>query len=170
MSTGRGRWVSGQEWAQRVDDARAADRRTAAAARRVLAGQRRALSIRRPWANLIAAGHKTVENRSWATDHRGPLYVHAGQTWEPAGAALAAELDLPGFTTPRDCPTGYLGTVRLLDVHQAATGGCCSPWGQPDPDTYHWLLTDPSPFPTPIPGPGRLGLYWLPADQLAPGP
>ncbi len=43
-------------------------------------GELRALSIRRPWANLILAGHKTVENRSWTTEHRGLLLIHAGRT------------------------------------------------------------------------------------------
>ncbi len=28
----------------------------------------RALSIRRPWANLIVAGAKLVENRTWSTN------------------------------------------------------------------------------------------------------
>lgn len=40
----------------------------------------RALSIRQPWAWLIVHGYKDVENRSWATKHRGPLLIHAGSS------------------------------------------------------------------------------------------
>lgn len=116
----------------------------------------RALSVRRPWANLIFAG-KTVENRTWATGHRGLLVIHGGQSWAPAGAALAAALGIVGFDDPHQCPGGYLGIVRLVDVHPAA--GCCAPWGQSEPGTYHWILADPAPFNEPIPGRGRLGLY-----------
>jgi ASCH domain-containing protein len=140
------------------------DRRELALARRVLAGERRALSVRRPWANLIIAGYKTVESRSWVTGHRGELAIHGGQAWEPAGAMLAAELGLRGFDTPRECAGGYLGLVRLVDVHPAA--GCCAPWGDQEAGVFHWVLGDPAPFSTPVPGKGRLGLYWVPADLL----
>ena len=159
-------WIPGEQWTERKRAGRAAERRTADSARRMLAGQRRALSVRRPWANLIFAG-KTVENRTWATDHRGELVVHAGQAWAPAGAVLATELGITGFDSPTACPGGYLGTVRLVDVHPA--DGCCAPWGFQDPDTYHWVLADPALFDQPVPGRGRLGLYWLPADLLAAG-
>jgi hypothetical protein len=49
--------------------------------------------------------------------------------------------------------------------HPAA--GCCAPWGFQDLDTYHWALAGPVLFDHPVPGGGRLGLYWLPADLLA---
>lgn len=35
----------------------------------------KALSIKQPWASLIAEGHKTIETRTWATDYRGPLLI-----------------------------------------------------------------------------------------------
>lgn len=38
----------------------------------------KALTVRQPWASLIAAGVKTIETRSQRTHHRGPLAIHAG--------------------------------------------------------------------------------------------
>lgn len=38
----------------------------------------KALTIRQPWAQLIALGEKTIETRTRATSHRGPLAIHAG--------------------------------------------------------------------------------------------
>ena len=35
----------------------------------------KAISIKQPWASLIAAGIKTREIRQWPTDHRGPLLI-----------------------------------------------------------------------------------------------
>ena len=35
----------------------------------------KALSVQQPWASLIADGYKTIEVRSWATKHRGPLLI-----------------------------------------------------------------------------------------------
>lgn len=44
----------------------------------------KALSIRQPWAWLIANGYKDIENRSWRTNYRGPVLIHASAampTW-----------------------------------------------------------------------------------------
>lgn len=40
----------------------------------------KALTIRQPWATLIAYGVKTIETRSWHTNYRGPVAIHAGAT------------------------------------------------------------------------------------------
>ncbi|OCB77981.1 ASCH domain-containing protein [Flavobacterium crassostreae] len=37
----------------------------------------KALSIKQPWASLIAHGIKNIENRTWKTNFRGRIYLHA---------------------------------------------------------------------------------------------
>jgi hypothetical protein len=37
----------------------------------------KALSIKQPWAILIAFGLKDIENRTWRTNFRGKIYIHA---------------------------------------------------------------------------------------------
>jgi len=37
----------------------------------------KALSIKQPWAALIAHGIKDIENRNWRTHFRGKIYIHA---------------------------------------------------------------------------------------------
>lgn len=37
------------------------------------------LTIKQPWASLIANGYKKYEFRSWQTKYRGPLLIHAGK-------------------------------------------------------------------------------------------
>ena len=37
------------------------------------------ITIKQPWATLIAAGYKKYEFRSWKTKYRGPLLIHAGK-------------------------------------------------------------------------------------------
>ena len=39
----------------------------------------KALTVRQPWATLIAEERKRYETRSWLTHYRGPLAVHAGK-------------------------------------------------------------------------------------------
>lgn len=36
------------------------------------------LTLKQPWATLIAKGLKEYEFRSWKTSYRGPLLIHAG--------------------------------------------------------------------------------------------
>lgn len=38
------------------------------------------ISVRQPWASAIACGAKRIETRSWKTDYRGPLLIHAGKS------------------------------------------------------------------------------------------
>ena len=45
----------------------------------------KALSIRQPWASLIVAGIKDIENRSWVTNYRGKLLIHAAQKFDKKG-------------------------------------------------------------------------------------
>lgn len=51
----------------------------------------KALSLKQPWANMIAAGEKTIETRRWPTDYRGPLLIVSSKTpaIPPAGCAVA---------------------------------------------------------------------------------
>ena len=37
----------------------------------------KAITLWQPWATLVALGLKTIETRSWKTDYRGPLAIHA---------------------------------------------------------------------------------------------
>lgn len=51
----------------------------------------KALSVKQPWANLIASGVKTIETRVWATDFRGDVLIASSKQPRiaPAGCAAA---------------------------------------------------------------------------------
>jgi hypothetical protein len=48
-----------------------------------------ALSLKQPWAALLAAGRKTVEVRRWPTPRRGPVLIHAARVPDPRPQAWA---------------------------------------------------------------------------------
>jgi hypothetical protein len=48
-----------------------------------------ALTLHAPWAWAVVHGVKTVENREWPTRHRGPIFVHAGRSFESDVTARA---------------------------------------------------------------------------------
>lgn len=46
----------------------------------------KAITIKQPWAYLIASGIKDIENRTWKTNFRGRVYIHASA--KEAGSVL----------------------------------------------------------------------------------
>jgi hypothetical protein len=56
-----------------------------------------ALSIRQPWASLILLAGKNIENRTWPTNTRGRILIHAakGMTWDDylSGLSFAYRID-----------------------------------------------------------------------------
>lgn len=53
----------------------------------------KAITLRQPFASLITAGLKTYETRSWKTNHRGTLAIHAGLQADPLPDALRRRLE-----------------------------------------------------------------------------
>ena len=116
----------------------------------------KAISIKQPWASLIAAGIKTREIRQWPTDHRGPLLIVSSRrpvleghrhgaalcTVEIVGCRPMTPDDVP-FACVRDFyhghyawelgrvqliePFGVVGQLRLFDV----ADGLVKPIAQP---------------------------------------
>lgn len=48
-----------------------------------------ALSVKQPWAALLALGVKTVEVRTWPATRRGPVLIHASRVPDPRPEAWA---------------------------------------------------------------------------------
>lgn len=87
----------------------------------------KALSIMQPWAWLIAAGHKDIENRTWRTDYRGPVLIHAGLRADPDFCDEGATLlwDWPLIAQPDEFGFGgIIGEAEIVDCVKAST----SPW------------------------------------------
>lgn len=105
------------------------------------------LTLRRPWASLLLVpetlGGKTIENRTWSTDYRGPVLIYGGTRIDNAGVAAAKRAGLD--TSWHVDQQGWLGAAMLVDVHRSR--GCCRPWGQPkvreNAPVYHWVFTHP---------------------------
>jgi hypothetical protein len=108
----------------------------------------KALSIRQPWAWAIVEGFKEVENRSWSTRYRGPLFIHAGLQEDHLGWL---DLDRRGIDFPEEVEHGgIIGIVELVDCVE----GHKSRWAMDG--CYHWLLESTRSLPF-LPMQGRLG-------------
>jgi len=104
----------------------------------------KALTIHQPFASQVVLGTKRIEYRTWPTQHRGPLAIHAAKTAArlPAGQAEAHPLG------------ALVGLVQLT---------ACTPPAD-DGDLWHWQLANPQALAVPIPCAGRQGLWTLPAE------
>lgn len=115
----------------------------------------KALTIRQPWADAIAHQMKRVENRTWKTNYRGLVLIHAAAAHDPAAVVYG----------PRpDTRSAVLAIARITDCHYSDDGQCCGPWGQEN--VYHWTLDNLSTLPEPVPCKGRLGLWTPPTDVV----
>ena len=118
----------------------------------------KALTVCQPYAELIARGEKVIENRTWATDYRGRLAIHAGKSraWMDDGdaqkypgmvfGAVIAIATLRGCCRLQDLPLDLRG-----DMH--ANGPWC------------WLLKDVQRI-APVEFRGSQGLWeWPEAER-----
>lgn len=113
----------------------------------------KALSIRQPWAELIMLGIKDVENRSWATEHRGSLVIHAARALDVSKEELSEFGDEYGFDPNKLVYGALIGSVEVVDCTMKVT----SDWhyqGQ-----YGWYLKNPKRLSEPVPMKGKLGLF-----------
>ena len=103
----------------------------------------KALSVRQPFANLIADGSKTIEVRSRRTEYRGPLLIVSAKrpAVTPAGCALAV--------------------VNLVDCRPMTEADEPAAMSKRKPDTWAWVLTDVRRI-EPQPVRGQLGLFEAP--------
>ena len=51
----------------------------------------KAITIWQPWASLLACGAKRYETRSWATNYRGPIAIHAAAKRPPKQGEISWE-------------------------------------------------------------------------------
>ena len=130
-----------------------------------------ALSVRQPWAWLVVHGYKNVENRTWPTDVRGPILIHASarMTRQEYGDARYFAFDtVPGKQTDkllRIFPVyeemergGIVGQAEIVDCVTASR----SPWfGGP----YGFVLKNAKPLPF-QPMPGELRFFAVTGEQV----
>lgn len=138
----------------------------------------RALTIQQPYAHLIALADdddeaKRVENRTWGTDYRGPLAIHAGkgrdyledgdpERWpDMAFGAVVAVAQLAGCVRLENTSaSGLYGSVPdwaksrwpWLSGHQHVEGPVC------------WVLTEVRRLAKPVACAGQRNLWDVPEN------
>lgn len=103
----------------------------------------RALSLKQPWAWLVVNGYKDIENRSWRTNHRGPLLIHASRSPDLMTLDFKEEIKRTyGVLLPDDVEIGgIIGVVDVIDCvkQHSSRWKFEGLWG--------WVLADPHRLP-----------------------
>ena len=143
-----------------------------------------ALTVWQPWATLIMRGWKPFEFRPYACPRRvrgARIVVHAGKrkptvdnfdrlTIDPVGScgpghadevrAFIESVEADPARLPLACGLGTVmigEPVRARDLFRPRTPDVVI-----NPDTWAWPVTDPQPFPLPIPARGAQGFWrWV---------
>ena len=120
------------------------------------------ITIKQPWATLIAEGYKEYEFRTWKTSYRGDLYIHAGKGVDKEAMKYFEYLHL-------EYPTGcIIAKAKIIDCIKAEKE-FCEKLLKKDEKVYHNLkkekenrysfqLTDVKKI-KPIPVSGKLSLW-----------
>lgn len=131
----------------------------------------KALSLWQPWASAMALGFKKNETRSWSTNYRGPLLIHAAKKvvqWP--NVYIQALFDGIAFQ-PDDLPLGQvLCRVDLIDCkrilrHNRPSEGMERSLGDYTPGRYMWITDNLHIFPS-FPFRGRQGLFDIPEGEI----
>ncbi len=111
----------------------------------------KALSIKHPWAEWIAAGSKTIETRTFAVSHRGPLLICSSKKLDDSASVPDEET--------RSWKYGHaLAVADLVDVRPMTPddehAACCFY----EKGRFAWVLENVRRI-DPFPVVGRLGLF-----------
>lgn len=144
----------------------------------------KALTLRQPWATLIAIGAKRIETRSWRTAYRGPLAIHAAKGFpteakilcrsNPFHAALHAggfasqsySAELPRGCVIATCTLASCVPVEVVDNAGNVFGVSLQPlsereraFGDYSPGRFAWILEDMQALAQPVAAKGALSLW-----------
>lgn len=140
----------------------------------------KAISLWQPWAQAIAVGAKTVETRSWKTNYRGPIAIHAAKTQNAethqATNAFRADPDIAPGEIPAALPFGaFVALATLYACYQTEDidrwyyiSATENRYGNYEPGRFGWVLKDIQALDDPVPYRGRQGLFEVPDEIISP--
>lgn len=127
----------------------------------------KALSIKQPWAWLIANGHKDIENRTWKTNFRGQFLIHASKKIDTRDLDWGIMLKLLNEKIGKGA-TEYLRVNKKLFTVDFNVGGIigvaeivdCTAWSSSNwfEGPIGFVIRNARPLPF-FPCKGRLGFF-----------
>ncbi len=125
----------------------------------------RCLSIHQPWAWLICAGAKQIENRTWKSNFRGTVAIHASTSKAMAKNFLDKCVPNPDQFRLQDFTFGAI--IGLADIVDIQIFGRAHEQDAQASGPYCWRMANPRFLRKPIPMAGKLNLFELDSETSA---
>jgi len=136
----------------------------------------KALSLKQPFAWLIANGYLLVDDRSWGTQYRGPILIHASKgLYEEYYQHIKLNTDVP---IPDKDKLEYGGVVGIAKLVLCSKPGELpagigreqrAHFGGVHQEYYGFLFEQARPLPL-MPCAGKLGIFEIDIDKLLTAP
>jgi hypothetical protein len=109
----------------------------------------KAITVKQPWAQLICEGIKDIENRTWKTNFRGRVLIHAAATDFDFRNHMTSEYQRHYIRNVKKpyVHGAIIGSVEIIDCVKSKDDSFSS-WG--DFYCWHWKLKNPILFKKPI--------------------
>lgn len=118
------------------------------------------LTIKEPWASLIVNGYKKYEFRSWKTNYRGKILIHAGMSIEKD---MLGNIKDYNIEINKGAIIGEADLVDCILVNEEFDKELRNidkiVYGNNHINNYAWKLENIKKYDKPIPIKGKLGLW-----------
>ena len=114
----------------------------------------RALSFKQPWASLIVDSIKDIENRTWKTNYRGRIFIHASKSFDKDGYLwIRNKFPFIKLLRKDEYERGYvIGISEIIDCVSYSD----SPWFE---GPYGFILMNSKRLENPFTYKGKLGIF-----------
>jgi len=142
----------------------------------VPSGVLKALSLKQPFAWLIANGYLLVDDRSWGTQYRGPILIHASKgLYEEYYQYIKRHTDVPIPDRDKLEYGGVVGIAKLVlcskpgELPAGISREQRAHFGGVHQEYYGFLFEQATPLPL-MPCAGKLGIFEIDIDKLLAAP
>lgn len=136
------------------------------------------ITLWQPWASLVAIGAKKIETRSWATNYRGPIAIHAAKK-DPHAIIRKLPTEIQQAVFESICKHYGIQAGALLKMKTGAVIATCNladcvlitpeftdtlseqeiTFGDYTPGRWAWILEDVKPLDKSVPAVGKQRLW-----------
>ena len=120
----------------------------------------KALTVKQPWATLLVLGLKEYEFRSWKTNYRGKVLIHAGESIDKEAMERFKELNLE-YPNKRIVGEVIIEDCLLLDkeLNKKIINENSVVYGTKEREGYAWRVSHPKKINSDTLVKGKLGLW-----------
>ena len=118
------------------------------------------LTVKQPWATLLALGLKEYEFRSWKTNYRGKVLIHAGESIDKEAMERFKELNLE-YPTKKVVGEVIIEDCLLLDkeLNKKIISKNNIVYGTKEREGYAWKVSHAKEIKSNKEVKGKLGLW-----------